>query len=492
MKMNKRVMKSRTIIFLFCCGCFLFTFINYTKPTAANNHRRILNNILNTNKVELYELARNTYNNEDYLEASFYLTALLSRYPSLQTIETKNALTDSIENIEAWKDGLETAKRWCHSGCNEEGAEKAFPIVTSTYTSLPLPELPSLSHQNAGRMLCRGGGELLFINKLQPPETVLWVKFADPALKIGKDYQKAYLLEPGECSLLNRKIKNNEKKRVSLQPFLGNYTVAWDASGNIQQLGANNSASSSGIAPTVSVWEGLEDLTSELRYVELAVGVDDNGRFIARNIRRHGPWSDYERAEIWYQDGRFPTSGYDGTSDTTIRQHEPNLTLGNQNTCYVDRDDPPGEKDDMATLLRWEIDAIPANSLIKSVTITLNILDESEAQYRIYGLKQPWVELQTSWRFYDTNLAWQQSGAKGMNDQYETPIAKFRAQNQGLKNIQLNEDGIAMVQAWLDEPTSNNGVIIRKPQATDGLDFNCSEVTEPEKRPLLYISYVEP
>jgi len=58
--------------------------------------------------------------------------------------------------------------------------------------------------------------------------------------------------------------------------------------------------------------------------------------------------------------------------------------------------------------------------------------------------------------------------------------------------ITLNAAGIALVQSWVDSPSTNNGIIIDNPTVTDGLAFASREASTASNRPKLTVTYGAP
>ncbi len=192
---------------------------------------------------------------------------------------------------------------------------------------------------------------------------------------------------------------------------------------------------------------------------------------------------------ISFQDGVAPDSGYAGTIDTTISQNAPATNYGNDASCYVDGDDPSGSGDDLSTLFRWDVSAVPAGSTVEQASITLNVFNLSNDTYELYQLLPDWVESEATWNLYVSGGSWQITGAQGPADRGSDIIGTFAPGSTGLRSIQLNSAGIAMLQNWVDSPASNHGVILADNGAVDGADFDCSETGSAANRPKLTVTY---
>jgi hypothetical protein len=50
----------------------------------------------------------------------------------------------------------------------------------------------------------------------------------------------------------------------------------------------------------------------------------------------------------------------------------------------------------------------------------------------------------------------------------------------------------ALVQGWVDNPASNNGIIIANATNTDGFNFSSREATTSSLRPQISVTYIAP
>ena len=183
---------------------------------------------------------------------------------------------------------------------------------------------------------------------------------------------------------------------------------------------------------------------------------------------------------ISFQDG---VAGYQGTRDTKLNSNAKNTNYGNAAT--LDFDGSP----DIADLLFWDVGSIPAGSEIESVTIQLNITNTSSAVYELYQVLRPWNELTATWNQAQAGSTWATAGALSAADRGTTVLGTIAPSTNGLWTITLNAAGIAVVQSWTDDPSSNNGFIIQDYANSSGADFSSSEATNASLRPKLTISY---
>jgi len=191
-----------------------------------------------------------------------------------------------------------------------------------------------------------------------------------------------------------------------------------------------------------------------------------------------------------FQDGVLPSSSYSGTQDTDLDQGTPTSNHGNATTLRADGDDGSGK--DTYALLRWTSLTIPAGSTVKSATLTLTVTNPTDGTYELYALKRNWSQSQSNWNSYKTGNNWETSGAKGTSDRGTTVVGTVTALSTGQCTITLNAAGIALVQSWVDDPSTNNGLIIADPTVSDGLVFDSRETATASNRPKLTITYAAP
>jgi len=190
-----------------------------------------------------------------------------------------------------------------------------------------------------------------------------------------------------------------------------------------------------------------------------------------------------------FQDGMTPTVSYAGTRDTSLSQNQPTTVFGLSTTLLVDGDDPSGTGNDLSSLLRWDISAIPPGSSIESAEITLQVTNSSTGNYGVYQLLAPWIETEATWNQSAAATSWQLAGARGALDRSTTVLGTVSASSTGSYTFSLNSSGLAVVQAWIDDPNSNHGLIIADSSVTNGLDILSRETATITQRPKLTIAY---
>ncbi len=186
---------------------------------------------------------------------------------------------------------------------------------------------------------------------------------------------------------------------------------------------------------------------------------------------------------ISFQDGLFPTISYQGTRDTKLNTGAKNTNYGTATTLDLDGDP------DVSDLLFWDTSAIPAGSVIESVTIQLNVTNTSSQAYELYVMQRAWDELTATWNQASSGNAWATAGALGIADRSSAAVGSITASSLGLNQIVLNSGGIAAVQAWIDNPAENRGLIIQDYGNSNGADVSSSEASAAAQRPKLVVTY---
>ncbi len=183
-----------------------------------------------------------------------------------------------------------------------------------------------------------------------------------------------------------------------------------------------------------------------------------------------------------FQDGVSPDPTYFGTQDTYIDSLLPNTHFGTGGELSMDSS--PAQ----AALIRWDLSAIDPGVRVTSAKITLNITNSSTDRFDVYALKRSFDETGANWRVSELGRPWQVAGAGGANDRSDVVLGSISG-NVGPVTINLEEDGLATVMSWINDPLSNFGIIIRSASGNDALQLSSSDAESPANRPKLAIEY---
>lgn len=247
------------------------------------------------------------------------------------------------------------------------------------------------------------------------------------------------------------------------------------------------------------------DLLAGDRSVRLTTSVMDQGvsytlavnnlRDLAGNIILPGTMANFDYFEfmtVSFQDGLAPSPEYNGTRDAFIHQATPTTVHGLEPTLQVDGDDPSGTGNDINIMLSWDISAIPANAIVETAQIQLQVTNPSTGAYYCYTLLKSWQESQATWNLAATGETWSVAGAAGATDRGNEQLCTVNAGSTGLITVSLTPAGLSEVQAWVNSPSSNQGLIISNSSTTDGADFHSRESTSATARPRLEVTYRVP
>ncbi len=170
--------------------------------------------------------------------------------------------------------------------------------------------------------------------------------------------------------------------------------------------------------------------------------------------------------------------------DAEIRANTPTTNLGS--ATRVGTSGSP----DQATLFSWDLSSIPSGSAVQSASMTLNVTGGSTQSFEIYQIKRPWTESQVTYEVTSTGVNWGSPGANGSFDRGTTALGTVTATAAGTVTINLNAAGIAVVQGWVDNPSSNHGFILLDYAASsDRLEFVSSEDANTALQPAFKVNY---
>ena len=187
---------------------------------------------------------------------------------------------------------------------------------------------------------------------------------------------------------------------------------------------------------------------------------------------------------VAFRDGE---NGYAGTQDTRLRGDFPSRNFGGSSKLELDGNP------DQVTLLQWDVSRIPADASVVGASITLEIVNASTDSFPIYEALTPWQEKQATFQDSLTGQAWASPGASGSADRGDTILGFVTGSALGPATIDLNADGLKVIEEWVEDPASNNGFVIQDLAngTTDDLDFRSSEDQTIAMRPQLSVDYLE-
>ncbi|WP_254508368.1 Calx-beta domain-containing protein [Anatilimnocola floriformis] len=192
-------------------------------------------------------------------------------------------------------------------------------------------------------------------------------------------------------------------------------------------------------------------------------------------------------------------SGYTGTTDVSITNQYAQFTGGNGSTSVTD---PQGGVYQISgtngysieTLIRFANLGIPTNANVSAATLTLSVdTFSNNPTIRGYYLAAPWsVDPGTDlgWVHRGTGQNWNTPGALGQG----TDVLAGKSfvlsgiQGTGTQAVTINLDP-AVVQGWINNPSSNNGILLVNETTGAVVRINMSEQTNAALRPKLGVTY---
>ena len=167
-------------------------------------------------------------------------------------------------------------------------------------------------------------------------------------------------------------------------------------------------------------------------------------------------------------------NSYSGNQDTYVAEGRASTNYGNDTEILSDRDD--GSRDELITLLKWDVSSIPTGATVTSAILTLQVHNRTSNVYNFWSMLQSWSESTATW---NNTLPESNRGVK---------VANFTPSSTGEYQIVLNASGIALVQSWING-AANNGVTIESGGTRNGIDMRSSEYSSQSQRPKLTITY---
>ncbi|WP_206668666.1 DNRLRE domain-containing protein [Halorubrum depositum] len=163
--------------------------------------------------------------------------------------------------------------------------------------------------------------------------------------------------------------------------------------------------------------------------------------------------------------------GYEGTSDTNLREANPQTGYGDASTVTVDTKEPQDSDNRAQALVRFDgvigdgDGQVPPNATVNSATLTVETVDEGSGG-AVHRLLREWSESDT-WESFGGGVS-----ADG-SDATADPEAKAEAVSEGPTEI----DVTASVREWVGGEPNHGWAIL--PLGDDGWDFSTAEGDAP-------------
>jgi hypothetical protein len=191
---------------------------------------------------------------------------------------------------------------------------------------------------------------------------------------------------------------------------------------------------------------------------------------------------------VSFQDGTAPAPDYSGTRDTSISEKNPGTNYGHAKAIVAEGEDGRGKHQAQWALLRWDLSSIPPGSHVRTASVSLHVTEPSRgASFYFHEPARAWTESEATWKLAQAGSPWRLPGSLGGVERWGPPLGALTPLVKGEYSAVLNESGIALVQSWVNAPSSNLGLLLASPEPNAGLHFNSREAPLPETRPKLTV-----
>nr|WP_246356982.1 DNRLRE domain-containing protein [Pyxidicoccus fallax] len=193
---------------------------------------------------------------------------------------------------------------------------------------------------------------------------------------------------------------------------------------------------------------------------------------------------------VSFQQGVSPSASYAGVTDTWLQENLPSTNVGADALLRMDLDYPAGSGQAANALLRFDLREIPAGATVRSVQLTFHVTNRTGGEgYFLYTAGRAWNEAEATWARASAASTWSAPGARGATDRGSTVLGTLLPTVTGTHTVTLGAQGLAAVQQWVNNPTSNHGFVLDALTNMDGLDLASSEAATLAQRPRLTVTY---
>jgi hypothetical protein len=174
--------------------------------------------------------------------------------------------------------------------------------------------------------------------------------------------------------------------------------------------------------------------------------------------------------------------------DTTIQSNFDHQ--GNELVCQARSDSGSVDFAAIACLMRWDLSLVPPGSSIVAVAFQLYVTNGSLEPISVYPILASWSETSVSWTDRSNATPWEVAGAIGPLDRGGA-IGVFLLEEVGPVTLPLDSQWIALVQSWVDTPSTNFGISFGSANNANGIHLATRE-NLPGFHPQIVVSYLPP
>jgi len=191
-----------------------------------------------------------------------------------------------------------------------------------------------------------------------------------------------------------------------------------------------------------------------------------------------------------FQPGVLPIQSYTAVSDTFLSSYRPTTPWGNDDGMRNSGRDGGTER----PLIRFDLQGqIPVNSNVVSAKLSLYAWSRRTLygmRVSAFGVQRPWDVNDATWNRATSVQAWDVPGCDGIasdraGDAVDSKYVYFT-------NQWYDWDITPLVQAWVNDPGANNGVLLIGRDVDQEVRFRAAEWRVPAQRPKLSVFYIAP
>ncbi len=169
-------------------------------------------------------------------------------------------------------------------------------------------------------------------------------------------------------------------------------------------------------------------------------------------------------------------------TDTYLYASNPNTSFGTAIEIRISNKTNNNKRG----LLRFDLGSINTTAIVESAELELNLEGiGSGGTHTIYvhRAQKPWIEDEATWNQYANGLNWDTPGGD-----YEIPEIAGSPIDAALPGA-TTFDVTDLVQDWINEPATNNGIMLLGSSGVNHADFTTSDSTNAGLRPKLTVAY---
>jgi len=183
---------------------------------------------------------------------------------------------------------------------------------------------------------------------------------------------------------------------------------------------------------------------------------------------------------------QYTEGGFEGCVDSFLDEWQQTTNYGHQGALSIRTN---GVKRPM---IQFDLSSIPSGVTIVDARLWLYTSHykshAADMTVSLYGLKQGWVEMETTWERVRSGVNWGAPGASDtLTDRDDAPTSSRLV---SATNTWYDLDVTSLVQAWIDGTRANDGMLLIATGNTVEMSFWSSEYSLPNLRPKLVIQYI--